>query len=547
MIVVEEAPAEPVKKKRGKKQEVAESVAPVEEVIVVEEAPAEPVKKKRGKKQEVAESVAPVEEVIVVEEAPAEPVKKKRGKKQEVAESVAPVEEVIVVEEAPAEPVKKKRGKKQETIAEVVESVEEVAVVEEVPAESEKEIAEEKVEEQAEEKVEESKETEQSDFMKQVQKGKSKSNKVTTRTTYPDKINFRLSQIYFALNYEKVDGIFISYLPNIRYLTGFSGSSAYLFVFKNAIHFITDDRYEEQIKSELYPLPNLRTHITRDLWKYVLQIGLLENIESIAFEADRVSYYEAVEYRNLIRPVKFKPTPALIEPFTQAKAPEELAYIKQSCQIAEKVYEKMLEFIKPGMTEKDVAIEIAYQGRKLGAEGDAFDIIVTSGVRGALVHGQPTDKKIRKGDIVIMDFGFKVNGFCSDITRTICVGAKPSREQRNLYSLLRQAEMKAINAVLPGMNVKNLDAVARDLIKEAGFGEYFQHSLGHGLGLVPHENPIITFRIDDQNVPEDAVLAIEPGVYLPDKYGMRVEDNIFVTKNGAVMLTNAPDELPYIM
>jgi len=364
---------------------------------------------------------------------------------------------------------------------------------------------------------------------------------------YPEKINYRLSQLYFALDFEKVEGIFVSYLPNIRYLTGFSGSSACMFIFKDSIHFITDDRYEEQIKTELYPLPNLHTHIARDIWDYVEKIELLKGLDSIAFESDRVSYYEAVETRNKLRPVKFKPIPAVIEPFTQAKAPEELAYIKEACTISEKVYDKMINFIQPGMTEKDVAIEIAYQGRKLGAEGDAFDIIVTSGSRGALVHGQPTDKKIRRGDIVIMDFGFKVNGYCSDITRTICVGAKPTREQKALYALLREAEMKAIRGVLPTMNGKNLDALARNVIKNAGYGDYFQHSLGHGLGLEPHEHPIITFRLDNEIIPEDAVLAIEPGVYLPNKYGMRIEDNIFVTKNGAIMLTNAPDELPHIL
>ncbi|MEN6510862.1 MAG: Xaa-Pro peptidase family protein [Chloroherpetonaceae bacterium] len=363
------------------------------------------------------------------------------------------------------------------------------------------------------------------------------------KSIYPEKIDLRLKQILFALEAEKAQGIYVSYLPNIHYLTNFSGSSAHLFILQDEIHFITDDRYEEQIKHELYALPNLKTHITRDLWNYVIEAGFLNKVDTIAFEADRLSYYESVETRNKLRPVKFKPTPALVEPFTQSKSPEEIAYIRKACEISEAVFKEILEFIKPGMSEHDVAVEIAYRGRLLGAEDDAFEIIVTSGERGALVHGAPTNKRIRKGDIVLMDYGFKVHGFCSDITRTICVGDKPTKYQKTVYAMLRNAEVKAINSILPAVNGKYLDMVARKIINEAGLGAYFQHSLGHGIGLAEHENPVITFRQDDQIVPEDSVIAIEPGVYLPDKFGMRVEDDVLVTANGPVWLTNAPDEL----
>lgn len=380
---------------------------------------------------------------------------------------------------------------------------------------------------------------------KKTDKSTSDKKTLKTKQSYPEKIDYRLQQIQFQLNYEKVEGIYVSYLPNIRYLTNFSGSDAHLFIFKDKILFITDDRYEEQIKTELYPLPNMQTIITRDVWGTIEELKILENYQEIAFESDRLSYQSAVDYRNKIRPVKFKPTPELVEPTTRSKAPEELEYIRQACTISEKVFTFLLNFIKPGMSERDIAIEIAYQSRKMGSEGDAFDIIVTSGPRGALVHGQPSDRKIRKGDIVIIDFGCKVNGFCSDITRTICVGAKPTKEQKSMYSLLRSAQKRAIEILRPGINGKVVDMAARKIIQDAGFGDYFKHSLGHGIGIVPHEKPIITFRRDDQNVPEDAVVAIEPGIYLPEKYGMRVEDNIHVTKNGPVWLTNASDELIY--
>lgn len=363
--------------------------------------------------------------------------------------------------------------------------------------------------------------------------------------SYPKIVDRRLQQLRLTMDEHKVEALVVTYLPNIRYLTNFSGTAGTLFIMEDELHFITDDRYEEQIKTELFNLPNLTTHISRDVWQFAKENKILDKIGSLGFEADRMSYSNAVNIRNLVRPIKFKPAPNAVEPFTQPKSPEELGYIQKSCDIAVEVYNKMLDFIKPGISEIDISIEIAYQTRKLGSEGDPFDIIVTSGPRGALVHGKPSDRKIRKNDIVLLDFGCKVNGFCSDITRTIAVG-KATKEQKAIYQLLRSAERKAIESVRPGMNGKILDAFARDMIVKAGYGFNFQHSLGHGIGLEAHEMPTITFRMDDQNVPEDAVLAIEPGIYLPDKFGMRVEDCIQVTKTGGRHLTDAPDEIPVI-
>lgn len=363
--------------------------------------------------------------------------------------------------------------------------------------------------------------------------------------SYPSITDKRLTQIRFVMSDEKMDGIAVTYLPNIRYLTNFSGSAGTLFIFEDSIHFVTDDRYEEQIKTELYPLPNLKTHINRNPWQYAVDSGLLKNISTLGFEADRVPYSEVVEIRNIIRPVKFKPEPKIVERFTQPKSPEELANIQKACDLSIQVYEKILEIVKPGITEREIASEIAYISRRLGSEGDAFDIIVVSGPRTAMVHGKPSDRKIKKNDVITLDFGCIVNGFRSDITRTFVIG-KATKEQRDIYKLLVNAKNAAIEAVAPAMNGKHLDKIARQMIEKAGYGKYFQHSLGHGIGIEVHEMPIITFRKEDQIVPEDVVLAIEPGVYLPDKFGMRVEDDVFVTRHGAKPLTKAPEELVVI-
>ncbi|MDR0927842.1 MAG: Xaa-Pro peptidase family protein [Ignavibacteria bacterium] len=361
---------------------------------------------------------------------------------------------------------------------------------------------------------------------------------------YPKTIDKRFHQLRFNMEDNKLNSVFIQYLPNVRYLTNYSGSAGALLVTEDEIHFFTDDRYEEQVKTELFDLHNLTVHITRDIWQYIIDQGLIKKIEVLGVEAENLSYEEAIHIRQKVHTTnaKFKPISCLVERYTQPKSPEEIESIKKSCNISERVFEHILTFIKPGITELDIAIEIDYQSRLFGSEGPAFDTIVTSGARGALVHGQPSAKKIKKGDIVLMDFGGRVNGFCSDISRTICVG-KATKEQKDMYTLLYTAMNKACEEARPSMRGHLLDKVARDMVANAGFGDNFKHSLGHGLGLVCHEKPIITFRMEDQVIPEDVVLALEPGIYLPDICGMRVEDDVLVAKGKNIKLTNAPDTL----
>lgn len=362
---------------------------------------------------------------------------------------------------------------------------------------------------------------------------------------YPKIIDRRLQQIRFQLEDQKVESICIFNIANIRYLTNFSGLTALIFVHENEIHFITDDRYEEQIKTELYNLPNLHTHITRDPWNYLAASSILDKVQSIAFEAEYMPYAEAVEIRNIIRPVKFKPATNMVTRFMQSKDPEELTYIRKSLEISNKVYEYLLTFIKPGITEIDIATEIAYQTRKHGSEGDPSDIIVVSGNRGSLVFGNPSDRKIKKNDLIIVDYGSKVNGFGSDISRTISVG-KVSKEQKLMYQTIRKAQKAALSEVRPGMNGKHLDQIVRNIIKNDGFGEHFKHTSGHGIGISTIESPLLTYYLDQEIVPEDSILGIEPGIYSTDKFGIRCEEVVLVKNHGGELILPAPDEIAVI-
>lgn len=366
----------------------------------------------------------------------------------------------------------------------------------------------------------------------------------TSVAEYPKSLDRRLEQIRFMMQDNKIQCMVVSSLANIRYLTNYSGSNALLFIFPEEIHLVTDDRYEEAIKTEIYPLPNLAIHISRTPWNYMVENKLLR-IDTLGFEAEVMPYSVAVDIRNIIRPLKFKPLSSEVEPFMRVKTPEEIELIKQACSLSMAIYDTMLGKISVGMTEKEVCDLLIYTSRSMGAETLAFEPIVLSGHRCALPHGTPSvEKKIKKNDIVLIDFGVKVNGFGSDITRTICVG-KPTKEQKVMYELVKKAQMEAINNVRPGIKGSVLDNFARNIIADEGYGANFQHALGHGIGISEHENPIIYYKKDDTHsiVPEDCVLAIEPGVYFVDKYGIRIEDDVLVTRNGPVMLTQSSDTL----
>jgi Xaa-Pro aminopeptidase len=245
--------------------------------------------------------------------------------------------------------------------------------------------------------------------------------------------------------------------------------------------------------------------------------------------------------RKKLKKVAMEKTGSLVTDLTLAKTPEEIGHIRKAANIAAKVYQEILAMAKPGMRENEIAMEISYLGKKFGSSGDAFDIIVASGPRGALPHGRASTKKLRKGELVTLDFGCIYNGFNSDMTRTFALG-KPSDEARKIYDIVLESEQKGVRAARAGITGKALDDVCRDHIVDAGYGEAFGHSTGHGLGIEVHEMPMVSAR-GEQLLAENMVVTIEPGIYLPGRCGVRIEDDVAITPTGCRVLTSAPREL----
>ncbi len=348
---------------------------------------------------------------------------------------------------------------------------------------------------------------------------------------------YRIDQLRSGFDQRKIDALIITHVPHVAYLTGFSGSSAMLVLTRSAAHFLTDGRYTEQARQEVR-VPNVDLHIEREWWKYVHEKKLLEGSSTVGFEASHTSVASAESMKKIITGRSWQAIVGMVEAVVMVKTREEANFIREAAGIAAKTYDHVLRTTKAGMTENDVAAEVAYISKKLGSEGEGFETIVASGERGALPHGRSTNKVIRSGELVTLDFGCRVQGFYSDVTRTFAVG-EPSLFDRAIFDLVLRANEAAILAAKGGMKVGALDAIARDIIKEVGYGEEFAHGLGHGLGREVHEKPSVSYRFPDEIAHVGAVITIEPGVYLPERCGVRIEDDVWLTETDCEVLTEA--------
>lgn len=348
----------------------------------------------------------------------------------------------------------------------------------------------------------------------------------------------KLQKLREEMQAQELEALLITSSYNLRYITGFTGSSGMAFVTKDYALFITDFRYTEQAGKQAVGFDVIQAD--KGLPQEVAaQAGKLD-IKSVAFEQDHVTYTAFKQYEELFE-AELTPVSGIIEKIRMFKTPEEIEILKAAAKIADDTYEYICTFIKPGMTELEVSNELEFYMRKQGATSSSFDIIVASGIRSALPHGVATDKVIETGDMVTMDFGALYQGYISDITRTVAVG-EPSEKMKEVYDIVLKAQELGVEKIGPGMTGIEADATTRDYIKEKGYGEAFGHSTGHGIGMEVHEAPGLSFRSETKLEPGMAV-TVEPGIYLPGVGGVRIEDDILITESGNERLTHSSKEL----
>jgi len=338
-----------------------------------------------------------------------------------------------------------------------------------------------------------------------------------------------------------LDGILITDLTNLRYLTGFTGSSGFLIITTKHTIFVTDFRYQEQVREELTGVTIRIEQADRpdEIKRILKEYG----IKRLGFEDHSVSYRV---YKQLSRnKVKLKPLTDIIESLRVIKSKKELLYIKTAVQRAERAFKRLQPFIKPGTTEQKLAMQLEGFLREEGCKKIPFGVIVASGSMSALPHAKPTNRVLRAGDLVIFDWGGECEGYYSDMTRTVILKDKNIKKQKELYYLVLEAQSRAIGAVKSGIKATLIDTAARDYIKQKGYGRYFGHGTGHGIGLAVHEKPVISERSKDI-IKQDTVFTIEPGVYIPGFGGVRIEDVVVVKKKGVELLTTLPRELKIV-
>lgn len=352
----------------------------------------------------------------------------------------------------------------------------------------------------------------------------------------------RLALLRRAMRTHKLDAFLVSSLSNLRYLTGFSGSNGAGLVTANQLFLITDKRYREQLQHEVTGAEPLIADKT--LFDPIKNGKLLQQCKRIGFEAAHLTFRAFSMLRDAAPSSEPVATENLLERITAVKLPEEITRIRKACAIAAQVWPQVLRQIRPGMSELEVAAELSYLGRKAGAENDAFAPIVASGWRSALPHGLASSKRLQANELVVIDFGFRYEGFNSDVTRTIAIGAADA-EQRRIYDAVLLTQARAIAAIQPKMKAASLDEIARSHLRELGFDSEFSHSLGHGLGYDVHSLPRVGERSKDTLFP-GCVITIEPGVYRSNTGGVRIEDDVLVTLDGAEVLTQIPRELVII-
>ncbi|HLR41859.1 MAG TPA: Xaa-Pro peptidase family protein [Pseudogracilibacillus sp.] len=351
----------------------------------------------------------------------------------------------------------------------------------------------------------------------------------------------KLTNIRKQLVEKELDGILISSPYNRRYVTNFTGTAGVALITANDALFITDFRYTNQAAEQAtdYTIIEHKQLLIDEIAEQVKKL----DINNLGFEADHTTFATYELYKKELA-AKLTPISGMIESLREVKTAEELAILQDAAKIADDAFEHILPFIKPGVKEIDIANELEFFMRRQGATSSSFDTIVASGWRSALPHGVASTKEIQTGELVTMDYGALFKGYCSDITRTVAVG-DISEELKDIYEMVLAAQEEGVAHIKPGMTGKEADDLTRNYIDDKGYGEYFGHSTGHGIGLEIHEGPSLSYRSKTVLQP-NMVVTVEPGIYIPDIGGCRIEDDLVITETGNRRLTKARKELIHV-
>jgi Xaa-Pro aminopeptidase len=346
----------------------------------------------------------------------------------------------------------------------------------------------------------------------------------------------------------KVDGLLVSHLPNIRYLCGFTGSAGFLLLTQKDSIFFSDVRYDTQAHEEVKgaKITIARKAVLMAVADVIATRSKKSRNWGLGIEAEHFTVADRKRLAVLLpKSARLKDSAALVERARMVKDAEELANIRAAVNLGAGLFDRTLEVLKPGVKESEVAGEMEFAARRAGAEAMSFSTIIASGARSALPHGRATDQAIARGGFVVCDFGVILTGYCSDQTRTVWVGSAAGlvpEDARQAYEAVREAQQASIDAVRPGGTTGDVDEAARKVLRKAGLGKFFTHSTGHGVGLEIHEAPRVASGQTEVLKP-GMVITIEPGVYFPGKWGVRIEDMVAVTATGCEVLTPTSKDL----
>lgn len=355
-------------------------------------------------------------------------------------------------------------------------------------------------------------------------------------------MNDRICRLRAEMEKNGLDAVLLKSVTAIRYFSGFTSDDASVLVTKNRSVLLTDFRYTIQAKAQAGDCCEIVEVGGAAHSEAIKNIIAEEGVKRMGFEDDFVSFAQYQVYAAF--GAEFVPFAKELHKLRIVKTPDEVENLQKAQAMADRAFEELLKVVKPGMTERRVAAELEYICAKLGSEGPSFETIVGSGPNGAMCHAVPGERQLQEGDLVVLDYGCLYNGYHSDMTRTFAVG-KVDPFAEKIYNIVLEAQSRALDALKPGITGKELDAIARDFIASKGYGDCFGHSLGHGFGLLIHEEPRASVT-GDTVFEEGMTITVEPGIYLEGKFGVRIEDCCVVTKDGKLNLAHATKALQHI-